>query len=270
MTINVCKKLNFLLKAKQRNLIRELKDLVLDESTEGALKYAQLKRQWAVLLHRECRAAALRARVQDITEGESYSSYFLGLEKKKQTEQAITQILNTNGDLVTDPAGIEQVIYSFYSSLYRAGNINVFEAESMLNVIKDRISESDRVILNMPIMGQEIEEAKEGLNRGKSPGEDGVIGELYISLKSEVSKLLEGFFNVMWQSGEIPGDFANGIIMPFYKNKGKEVGNYRPISLLNSDYKIMFKIMVNRCKGIMEGLLKAGRTMVCLTGILLI
>ena len=67
----------------------------------------------------ECRAAALRARVVDLEQGERHSAYFLGLEKQKQNRQIISELKNSEGKLVTDRDSVEQVSLDFYEDLFK-------------------------------------------------------------------------------------------------------------------------------------------------------
>lgn len=85
--------------------------------------------------------------------------------------------------------------------------------ERVLEKMKNRVDETDRGILNADFTKDEIMAAIGGLNRGKSPGAHGLVGELYITLKNEVSSLLCKFFNYVWQGGEVPPDFVSGIVI---------------------------------------------------------
>ena len=45
--------------------------------------------------------------------------------------------------------------------------------------------------------------------------------------------LYQSYFNLLLNTGEVPTQWSEGIILPIYKNKGnhKEPINYRPITL---------------------------------------
>lgn len=64
-------------------------------------------------------------------------------------------------------------------------------------------------------------------------------------------------FKNMERVQNIPASFSEGVITIFYKNKGDKnnLDNYRPISLLNTDYKILTKTLANRVKTVVDSII---------------
>ncbi|EEB97152.1 hypothetical protein MPER_03581, partial [Moniliophthora perniciosa FA553] len=103
-----------------------------------------------------------------------------------------------------------------------------------------------------------VSEALQLSANGKAPGLDGIPFEVWKSLESRyetdlgaeipsfnVILALAYLFNDIEQHGKLPGSsFAESWMCPLYK-KGEraEIANYRPISLLNTDYKIFTKAL---------------------------
>ena len=84
----------------------------------------------------------------------------------------------------------------------------------------------------------------------KSPGFDGLTAEFYQTFNTQLTPILtELFYNSFCQDFLLT-DFKLGIITLIFKNKGSpdEIKNWRPISLLNLDYKILTKTFTLRLK----------------------
>lgn len=68
--------------------------------------------------------------------------------------------------------------------------------------------------------------------------------------ESLLAPILLEVYHYMEENDCVSESMVTGMITILYKNKGSKVKfeNYRPISLLNVDYKILAKILANRMK----------------------
>ena len=96
----------------------------------------------------------------------------------------------------------------------------------------------------------EIRETIKELNKNKSPGSDGLTGEFYQTFEKIIIEDLQETYNNSILQKELPDSCKEGIITLIFKNKGtrKNLKNWRPITLLNNDYKILSKIITKRIK----------------------
>lgn len=63
-------------------------------------------------------------------------------------------------------------------------------------------------------------------------------------------------FNECFQKGRMSDTMRIALVKLLYKKGGRDqIGNYRPISLLCSDYKILAKIMTSRMQGVMDSII---------------
>ena len=124
------------------------------------------------------------------------------------------------------------------------------------------LSDSENENLIKPISTEEINEAIIRLKTGKAVGPDGYNSQCYRILRTELVLLLVKTFNYVLQKGEIPPSWREATIsvIPKEGKDRRECGNYRPISVLNLDYKSFTSFLARRLEHLLPDLINLDQT----------
>ena len=99
----------------------------------------------------------------------------------------------------------------------------------------------------------EIRKAVKELAINKTPGPDGIPNEFYKIFLEDISDILHKSYSESFTNGMLCESQRQGVIRLIPK-KGKnltDIKSWRPLCLLNSDYKILAKVIANRLKAVL-------------------
>lgn len=155
----------------------------------------------------------------------------------------------------------KQQVFEYFKKAFEK-NVTSVDSFQALNHVSKSLPRSARDELVKMVDEEELRLTISNATKKKSPGPDGITYEFYDQhfnlIKNEMLKLFNGLITNVYPVQE---NFAKGIIILIPKNGNKkDLNNYRPISLLNTDYKILTKILANRVAKCLELLLGEGQT----------
>ena len=161
----------------------------------------------------------------------------------------INKTRKEKGDITTDPEEIQNTIRSFYKRLYSTKLENLHEMDKFLDRCQVPKLNQDRVNdLNSPISPREIEAVINSLPAKKCPGPDGFSAQFYQIFKEDLIPVLHKLFHQIEAEGTLPNSFYGATItlIPKPQRDPTKIENFRPISLMNIDAKILNKILTNQ------------------------
>lgn len=129
--------------------------------------------------------------------------------------------------------------------------------EKVLAKVNDKISESEKRLCDDDILIDEVTIAIKSIQPNKSPGSDGLTGEFYKTFSDELTPTRLRVYRHVEETQLMSQSMSTGVLTILYKNRGSKLKleNYRPISLLNNDYKTIAKILANRIKQVLNSII---------------
>ena len=161
----------------------------------------------------------------------------------------INKIRNEKGEVTTDNAETERIIRDYYGQLYGNKIDNPEDMDRFLEMFSlPRLNQEETEIMNNPIKSTEIEAVIKNLPKNKCPGPNGFTREFYQTFREELMPIFLKLFQKIVEERTLPNSFYEATITLIAKldkdNTKKE--NYSLISLINTDAKILNKILANR------------------------
>ena len=194
---------------------------------------------------------AIRSRQKWMEEGEKNTKYFFNLEKRNNTTTAIMK-LKVNDNISDNFKEISSYVTKFYSKLYSARSdidqSSAFLADIRLNA--RYICENSKDFCDREIYVGEIKTSITKLKDNKAPGNDGLTGEFYKEFMDLTSEFLLAVFKEAFEKGVLPSSMTQGLItlIPKQNKDSLLLDNWRPITLINNDAKILALIFAQRMK----------------------
>ncbi len=220
--------------------VEELSEFDKAELTEQKLKLEEIYKQKA-------EGAFIRSRRKWLEEGEKSSAYFFRLERQQAKNNHIEK-LRIKDNIVEDPKIIANFCSEFYSNLYASNFCQQSTSEFFESLHNTKqISNEEFKICEAPLSLQEITDA--------------INSKAFVKCSKAFNKLLSPFlFEVFKESIEsalLPPTLCQGLITLISKpNKDPLlIDSWRPITLLNNDYKIIALVLSKRLKCVLNNLI---------------
>ncbi|KAI5734809.1 hypothetical protein M8J77_010675 [Diaphorina citri] len=143
-----------------------------------------------------------------------------------------------NGELALNDEENCEILADYFKTL-----LNCEEPTQKFAAVRQTITSEN----SLPPNTEELAVIIDGMKNEKSPGEDGIVAEIWKAVNVNTLEKLESLMKQIWQTEQIPLEWKIALIHPIHKKGDKsDPNNYRGISLLQVTYKIFSKALQNR------------------------
>ena len=243
------------IRKEKRDRITTIERLI--EKEQNIQKKQEYEHEMNKLYAEEAIGAQIRAKAEIVDDGEYNTKLFKSIEKSTQTKNTICELKDDNGNEIQDQGEMLKHMCKFFNGLYKARNVSNDKINKALNSVnvKDKLTMQEKETLERQPELTEIENAMNRIKENKSPGLDGIPIELYRTFWHILKIPYMNMIQECAVKGMLPYTTRTSVLSLIYK-KGdrKELKNYRPLSLSNTDYKIIANVMSDRLNRIMSKL----------------
>ena len=205
------------------------------------------------------RGIIFRSKCKWYLEGEQNTKYFFSLEKSRYNARLCESLIYEG----TEIKGGDQVLRAqteFYRELYRSDKSIIFNSDGLYG--GEKVSEDMLKLQDVPFTTKCLGNAAKQLKNERTPGPDGIPIDFY---KVFWEKLKEPLLDMVCYAFEIktmPPSMMKGILnlIPKPNKDSRQLKNLRPITLLNSDYKIIEKAISDKMKPALETVISKDQT----------
>ena len=214
------------------------------------------------LISREAEGAKIRSRAKWIEEGEKPTRFFFRLEQKRAEKNSFDSVLDTDGNEKTSQSDIEGVFVDFYRDLFtKDDSIDMQIQTDLIDDLEFSLTDIERDSCEGLFTKDELFSALKGLQTGKSPGSDGLPTEFYLAFWDDLGDFLVLVLNERYRLGVLTYSQRESLLRLLYKKDDRRLPkNWRPISLLNTDYKLASKAITERLKPVMTSIIHRDQT----------
>ena len=254
-TIKYCKQRARIKRGEITN-VKQTIDTETHQQRPNTAKVDDLYSQLHELQRNRDRGTIIRSREKTILNNEQPTKYFFTQEHNRQEKKKITKLrLKTDTDndtdtteYATETTEILTEIHKHYTALYNEQPPCPLAQQHLLHQIHKSIPNTTADKIDDPIQTTELTETLKQMELNKTPGIDGLPTEFYNTFWEELKQVLTTVAHYIYTDrNQCSATQKRAIISLLYKDDEKEIlDNWRPISLLCTDYKLITKTLANR------------------------
>ena len=272
-------------KTLQMQIIREQKEILeqINSDIAGAFEHLDslqandpeieeveayiAERKYELTCYAENKELAGRQRIlnfEQTNNGKGTAASFY-VTRELKSKKTIQKLVNDNGQEITESQEIVEKLEDNYKSAVGSAfvpNMRLVDFLERYGVEMPKLAEEEQQSLNEDVTKEEIQLALSSAKVRSSPGPSGQSISIFKYLFSQIPKLMTAAINqLIFVPGLMHGSSFAWLIerrVVYIPKPGKpadRVGNLRPLSLLETLYKILTRVLTRRMAGTLDAVL---------------
>lgn len=195
---------------------------------------------------------------------------FSRLLHTRASSPRLVMLTRPNGSLEDKPDQLAGMVVQHFAAVSSQPVVNVAAQAEVLAAWQLELDQGRARALpvepshaagSQEVTQEEVRAALGKMAAGKAPGVDGLPAELWQLGQGVWVPLLSKLFTALGSTGHLPAGFSMGCVTPLHKaGEAAVVTNYRPITLLNADYKLLARVLASRFGMVMQGSFSSAQT----------
>ena len=202
-----------------------------------------------------------KSRLTWLRSGDRNTRYFHAVTRGKRIRNTISSIQDSNGVIGKGQKEVARIAEDYFNNLYTSVNTDPSLYRGVFQGFQKRVTNEMNEDLLRMVTEEEVRTAIFDMGSHRTPGPDGFSAIFYQRFwedtKTEIMQEVISFFNGEGLDSE--HNHTNLCLIPkIYPPTG--MAEFRPIALCNVSYKIISKILVNRLKSHLSGIITENQT----------
>jgi hypothetical protein len=221
-------------------------------------------------IEKKARWAASKFRNILYEQDEKPTKFFLNQMKERKSNSTLKRLVNDRNEELTTQKDILSEQKNFYKKLYTSTIKDTEEDKIERAKIEEEIFQKPHPKVDTDIWTgitrelteKELKQIIESCPDNKSPGTDGLNNNFYKAFWPHIKKYLLNSIKATMNNGNLSISQKQGVVslIPKADKDTSKLKNWRPITLLNQDYKYLAKCLANRCKEVLPSIIDPDQT----------